>query len=59
MRFLSATFQRANRQYFEDRQARPRLLWSGTFTSRKFGHYDLAHDTVMLSTTLGQFAGDH
>jgi len=49
---LAQSFERVNAAYFSGALARPRLVWSPVFTSRKFGHYDLAHDTVMISATL-------
>ena len=49
---LAKSFERVNAAYFNNSLARPRLVWSPVFTSRKFGHYDQAHDTVMISATL-------
>lgn len=48
---LSASFERVRRQYFPEMD-RPRLTWSESFTSRKFGHYEQTHDTVMVNSTL-------
>lgn len=49
---LNKSFERINATYFEDKMPRPRLVWSQTFTFRKFGHYDNTHDTVMVSSSL-------
>jgi hypothetical protein len=49
---LAKSYERVNVAYFSSSLARPRLIWSPVFTSRKFGHYDQAHDTVMISATL-------
>lgn len=49
---LAAAFDRVNAAYFQGSLSRPRLVWSRTFAVRKFGHYDQAHDTVMLNAVL-------
>jgi hypothetical protein len=49
---LAASFDRVNAAYFQGSLSRPRLVWSRTFAVRKFGHYDQAHDTVMLNAVL-------
>jgi len=49
---LAASFDRVNAAYFGGGMDRPRLVWSRTFTSRKFGHYDHTRDTVMVSLSL-------
>jgi len=49
---LAQSFERVNSTYFENAMNQPRLVWSQVFTSRKFGHYDQAHDTIMISATL-------
>ena len=49
---LAASFERVNAAYFDGELSQPRLVWSRAFTSRKFGHYEPAHDTVMVSATL-------
>jgi hypothetical protein len=49
---LAAAFDRVNAEYFGAELPRPRLTWSRTFTMRKFGHYDAARDTVMISSSL-------
>jgi len=49
---LAASFDRVNATYFNESLSRPRLVWSHTFTLRKFGHYDQTRDTVMVSMSL-------
>ncbi len=49
---LNALFDELNAQYFEGALPRPRLRWSGRITRRKFGHYEPASDTILLSSTL-------
>lgn len=51
---LLESFERVNRQYFDDSLQPPRLVWSRDFTYHKFGHYLAARDTLMLSKTLDQ-----
>ena len=45
---LAESFGRVNDTYFKGDMARPRLVWSRSFTFRKFGHYDQMHDTVKV-----------
>jgi hypothetical protein len=49
---LAESFDRVNAGYFGSRLSRPRLVWSRSFAVRKFGHYDHAHDTVMVNSVL-------
>ena len=49
---LAASFDRVNAEYFKGTMSRPHLVWSRTFAARKFGHYDHAHDTVMVNAVL-------
>jgi hypothetical protein len=49
---LAASFDRVNAEYFGRGLSRPHLVWSRTFAVRKFGHYDHAHDTVMVNMVL-------
>jgi len=49
---LAESFDRVNTQYFGGAMNRPRLVWSRTFAVRKYGHYDHAHDTVMVNAAL-------
>lgn len=49
---LATSFDRVNAVYFSGGMSRPRLVWSRIFAARKFGHYDHAHDTVMVNMVL-------
>jgi hypothetical protein len=49
---LAASFDRVNAAYFAGQMPRPRITWSRTFTTRKFGHYDHVRDWVMISSSL-------
>jgi hypothetical protein len=49
---LTESFDRVNAEYFGASLSRPRLVWSRSFAVRKFGHYDHAHDTVMVNSVL-------
>ncbi|HEB65425.1 MAG TPA: hypothetical protein ENJ02_07780 [Chloroflexi bacterium] len=49
---LSVLFNEVNARYFGGALPRPRLVWGGKLTRRKFGHYEPATDTIMLSPTL-------
>ncbi len=49
---LEASFERVNATYFNGAMSRPHLVWSRTFATRKFGHYDHAHDTIMVNMVL-------
>jgi hypothetical protein len=51
-RDLAESFDRVNAEYFDGAMTRPRLVWSRTFAVRKYGHYDHAHDTVMVNAVL-------
>ncbi len=49
---LDGSFDRVNSIYFAGGVDRPLLHWNSVVTSRKFGHYEFARDTVMLSISL-------
>lgn len=49
---LEESFERVNRTYFGGCLERPVLSWNQTLTSNKFGHYQPARDTVMVSVSL-------
>ncbi|MEP7336583.1 MAG: hypothetical protein ABI977_02370 [Acidobacteriota bacterium] len=49
---LDESFARVNAAYFHGQFAKPTLTWNRTLTARKFGHYQLSRDTVMLSVSL-------
>lgn len=51
---LGERFDRVNEAYFAGALSRPTLAWSRRLSLRKLGHYDLLHDTVMVSATLDQ-----
>ncbi len=51
---LADSFERVNAAYFQGSMSRCRLVWSGSFATRKFGHYDHAQDTVMVNMLLDQ-----
>jgi hypothetical protein len=53
---LAASFERVNAAYFDGGMRRPRLVWSRTFAARQFGHYDHAHDTVVVNAALDRKA---
>lgn len=49
---LEKLFHQLNQQYFAGRLPRPALTWSQRRTRRTFGHYDAAHQTIVISRTL-------
>lgn len=49
---LEAIFDQLNTEYFGGRLHRPRIGWTLQDAWRTHGHYDPAHDTVVLSRTL-------
>ncbi|MCL5279557.1 MAG: hypothetical protein M1376_06590, partial [Planctomycetes bacterium] len=49
---LAESFDRVNAAYFGARLSRPRLVWSHSFATRKYGHFDHAHDTVVINAAL-------
>jgi hypothetical protein len=49
---LDASFDRVNAEYFHGAVRRPHLAWSRTFAMRRYGHYEPAHDTIMVNTVL-------
>jgi len=49
---LAVSFDHVNAAYFNGDMSRPRLVWSRIFAARKFGHYEHAHDTVMVNMVL-------
>ncbi len=51
---LDASFARVNGEYFGGLLPRPRLSWSRSPTTRKFGHYDELHDVIVVSCALDQ-----
>ena len=53
---LAVIFDRVNAAYFDGALSAPRLTWNKTLTHRKFGHYQINTDTVMLSLSLDDAA---
>jgi hypothetical protein len=49
---LADSFDRVNAAYFKGQMARPHLVWSRSFATRKLGHYERATDTVMVNILL-------
>src|SRR5215467_5078891 len=46
---LEEIFDDLNRRFFHGLMARPRMSWSGTRSHRNLGHYDPAHNTIVVS----------
>jgi len=46
---LDAIFEDLNTRFFYGLMARPRMSWSRTKTRRILGHYDPAHDAIIIS----------
>ena len=46
---LEAVFEELNTRFFHGLMARPRLSWSPTKTRRILGHYDPAHNAIIIS----------
>ena len=46
---LDAVFEDLNTSFFHGLMARPRMSWSQTKTRRILGHYDPAHNTIIIS----------
>jgi predicted metal-dependent hydrolase len=46
---LEAIFEDLNRRFFHGLMARPRMSWSQTKTRRILGHYDPAHNAIVIS----------
>ena len=49
---LEEIFARMNKNYFNQTIAKPTLTWSKKKTFRILGHYDLAHNTIVISKSL-------
>lgn len=49
---LDEIFDRLDTEYFEGRLPRPRIGWTLQDSWRTHGHYDPAHDTIVLSRNL-------
>ncbi len=46
---LDAIFEDLNRQFFHGLMGRPRMSWSPSKTRRILGHYDPAHNAIVIS----------
>ena len=51
---LTAVFEDLNLRFFHGLMARPRLSWSQTKTRRILGHYDPAHNAIIISRIFDQ-----
>lgn len=49
---LDKIFDSLNRDYFASDLSKPTLSWSARKTFRRLGHYDSAHETIIISKTL-------
>ncbi len=49
---LNKIFDSLNRDYFASDLPKPTLSWSARKTFRRLGHYDSAHETIIISKTL-------
>jgi hypothetical protein len=49
---LDELFVGIDREYFEGKMLKPRLVWSGVLSSRKLGHYERTRDRVVMSQIL-------
>lgn len=46
---LEEVFDSLNERFFGSLLGRPELTWSETFAKRSLGHYDAAHNTIVVS----------
>ncbi len=53
---LDAIFEALNTRFFHGLMARPRMSWSQTKTRRILGHYDPAHNAIIISRIFDHFA---
>jgi hypothetical protein len=49
---LEEIFDQLNRDYFNQSLIKPKLSWSGGKTFRRLGHYDEAHNAIVISRSL-------
>jgi hypothetical protein len=49
---LDEVFDDLNRRFFYGLMARPQMTWSGNHSRRNLGHYDPAHNTIVVSRIL-------
>lgn len=52
---LDAIFEKLNTRFFHGLMARPRMSWSQTKTRRILGHYDPAHNAIIISSIFDHF----
>jgi predicted metal-dependent hydrolase len=53
---LDAIFEDLNSRFFHGLLARPRMSWSQTRTRRILGHYDPAHNAIVISRIFDHFS---
>ena len=53
---LDEIFEHLNARFFHGLMARPRMSWSQTRTRRILGHYDPAHNAIIISRIFDHFA---
>jgi predicted metal-dependent hydrolase len=53
---LDAIFEELNTRFFHGLMARPRMSWSQSKTRRILGHYDPAHNAIIISRIFDHFA---
>jgi predicted metal-dependent hydrolase len=53
---LDAIFEELNTRFFHGSMARPRMSWSQTRTRRILGHYDPAHNAIIISRIFDHFS---
>ena len=53
---LDAIFEELNTRFFHGLLGRPRMSWSQTKTRRILGHYDPAHNAIIISRLFDHFA---
>jgi hypothetical protein len=51
---LDEVFDELNRRFFHGLMARPQMTWSGNHSRQSLGHYDPAHNTIVVSRIFDQ-----
>jgi predicted metal-dependent hydrolase len=51
---LDEIFEDLNRRFFNGLMGRPQLTWSDHFSRQNLGHYDPAHNTIVISRVFDQ-----
>ena len=49
---LDELFATIDRGYFDGKMVKPRLIWSGSLSQRKLGHYERTRDRIVISKAL-------